>query len=284
MNTTTEFINNDTTAQINKYIDTICSNPSFLCKNRELCGTSTTIYTSVDNVNNICENIKKASKCDNDFKECLVSVKNTFDDAEQLVATSFVNIILPIPNAIDEFGNQKFLRLPALSGHKKEKSDEICSICSCISRFAKSPGDSDNGVTSPGQNECIYEKTFEYYYYPINIEFITTKLKDTPEIKLGKYKIVNTNIIYAHSEEDLIVSTLYSLLLKNNISEFNTKNFILNVLYKDDKSKEKELDLYLINKKEQLNMSKNKFVFINDTSFFYILFVFMIILLYRLKK
>jgi hypothetical protein len=55
----TNFINNETSEQVNRYIDDICSDPSFLCNNKELCGKSTTIYSSVDNVEKICKDMKK---------------------------------------------------------------------------------------------------------------------------------------------------------------------------------------------------------------------------------
>ena len=57
--------------------------------------------------NEICENIEKGKECDTDFKECVVSVENLFDDTHVSVKTSFVNIILPIKDAFDDAGSQK---------------------------------------------------------------------------------------------------------------------------------------------------------------------------------
>ena len=54
------FVDIDTADQVNKYIDDICSDPIFLCRNKELCGTSTSIYAGVENVKNICNDIQKA--------------------------------------------------------------------------------------------------------------------------------------------------------------------------------------------------------------------------------
>jgi hypothetical protein len=52
---------------------------------------------------------------------------------------------------------------------------------------------------------------------------------------------LNSNIIYAHSEEELLVPNLYDLLIKNGIPQPAVTSFILNVLYKNDQEKNKEL-------------------------------------------
>ena len=153
------FVNNDTTEQISNYLDNICSDPSFLCKNKEMCGTNTSIYASVDNVNKICNNIIEANKCENEIKECVILATNYLDDTQKLISTSFVNIIIPITNEVDTLGNQKFLRLPALSSVKNPKSQDICNICDCLDRFGTSPG--NGNYTSPGQNQCIYPNFFQ---------------------------------------------------------------------------------------------------------------------------
>ena len=119
------FQNNDTAEQIDRYIDEICSDSTFLCKNKELCGTSTSIYSSIKNVDNICQDIEKANECENDFQECIVLANNTFGESQKYINTSFLNIIIPIPNALDQDGNNKFIRLPALSSSKKPNSMEI---------------------------------------------------------------------------------------------------------------------------------------------------------------
>ena len=269
----TAFVVNDTTEQVKKYIDEICSDPAFLCSNKDLCGKSTTIYSNPENVQNICTEIEKANECENDVKECMVSTSNLLDDSQSNVITSFVNIILPIPNAFDEHANQKFLRLPALSASKKPKSQDICKICACMDRFATSPGSSavinETSYTSPGQNTCMYPDFIEHYYYPLSIQSINTKIKDTPPVKLGKYTVINSNIIFAHTEEELLVPNLYDLLVKHGISQSIAVSFITKTLHKNDEAKEKELDLYIKGKsKDNINRVKNG-VFYQNITFFY---------------
>jgi len=279
----TTFLNNDTAEQIDRYIDSICSEPTFLCNNKQLCGTSTTIYSDVGNVEKICSNIEKGKECEDNFKECVVTTDNLFEDSRGTITTSFINIILPIKDAFDDAGNQKFLRLPSLSGTKNLKSKDICNICECMNRFATSPGSTagvtEKSYTAPGQNICIYPDTIEHYYYPLSVQNITTKLKDTPPIKLGKYLILNSNIIYAHSEDHLGVANLYDLLIKNNIPERITKSFILDTLYKNNKDKADDLKLYLLSKKQQRTNLVNKGIFYENITFFYILLVVFILLL-----
>jgi len=275
-------LNNDTAEEIDKYIDEICSDPVFLCQNKELCGNNTSIYSNLDNVNKICNDIKKANTCEHDFKTCVVSVKNTTGgDSDKQITTGFENIIIPIPNAFDYNGNNKFLRLPPLSAYKKPDSREICSICECMNRFATSPGASTNISTSPGQNQCVYVDKFEYFYYPLAIENINSKLGNTPPVKLGKYNIINSNIIYAHTEEELLVSNLYDLLVSNGISSFASIDFINNVLYKNDKERSKELQRHIKRKEEKSsNVAAVKTgFFYENISFFYILLVVFIVLL-----
>ncbi len=277
-----QFIDNDTAERVDKYIDEICENSDFLCKNKELCGTSTSIYTSVENVEKICSDHTESNKCENDIQQCVVSANNTFGEEHLTVSTSFVNIIIPIKNVLDSFGNQKFLRLPPLSGSKSKNSNEICSICSCMDRFAQSPGsgDSDNN-TSPGQNRCVYPATFEYYYYPLYIEDINNKLKDAPIIKIGKYKIINSNIIYTNSSEDLSVNNLYDLLIRNQVSDQNAVNFITNVLYSNNPVKSKELQLYILNK-TKINIKKETSgVFYKNLISFFIIFIIFVLLIIK---
>jgi hypothetical protein len=280
------FLNNDTAEQIDRYLDEICSNPDFLCKNKEnkeLCGKNTSIYSNVANVDKICTDLKKANQCEDDVKECVVTTPNLLDDARGLITTSFSNIIIPIPDATDELGNQKFLRLPALSGSKKPNSQDICNLCACMNRFATAPGSLTNigeaSYTAPGQNICIYPTFVEHYYYPLSIENINSKLKDVPPITLGKYRILNKNIIFAQSEEQLLVPNLYDLLMKHSIPEIVTKKFILNTLFKNNRDKSKELQNYL-DLKKQINIKQiNKGFFYENITFFYILLVLFIFLL-----
>jgi len=270
------FINNDTQEQVSQYLDNICSDPNFLCKNKELCGTSTTIYTNVENVNKICKNIALSNKCENDFKECLISTTNYLDESKKTISTSFVNIIIPIPNEVDDQGNHKFLRLPALSGSKNKNSQDICDICECMNRFATSPG-ANNSDTSPGQNQCLYPSSFEHFYYPTSIENINNILSNTPPIIFGKYKVINSNIIAASSEEALNVDNLYELLLKNKISKFNAINFINKLIPK----KVKELNTYILNKNNKKNL-KFKENFYENITIYYIVFIIFIILIFYL--
>ena len=244
------FVDIDTADQVNKYIDDICSDPNFLCRNKELCGTSTSIYAGVNNVNSICNDIQKANECENDFQECVVMANNTFGESQKYISTSFLNIIIPIPNALDQDGNNKFIRLPALSSSKKPNSMEICSVCACMNRFATSPGAGFNTYTSPGQDTCVYNDSFEYYYYPVYIENINKKLTDAPPVVIGKYNIKNSNIIQVYTEEDLSPINLYNILISNGISSALSSNFIIKVLYKENSTITKELQLYLLNEKK----------------------------------
>jgi hypothetical protein len=240
------FINNDTSDQVNKYLDEICSDPAFLCSNKDLCGKNTSIYSSVENVNDICNDLSKANECENDFQECVVQVLSSFDETPRFISTSFSNIIIPIPNALDQYGNTKFIRLPALSSSKKPKSMETCSICACMNRFATSPGGGLNEYTSPGQNQCVYVE-FEYYYYPVSIQNVNKTLKDMP-LMIGKYTVLNSNIIPILTEEDLSAVNMYKVLTRNKIPEAIALSFIKNILYKGNESAIKDLRLFLINK------------------------------------
>ena len=283
------FINNDTQEQVSQYLDNICNDPDFLCKNKKLCGTSTTIYPNIEFVDKTCNDIKQSNKCENDFKECLISTTNYLDESKKTISTSFVNIIIPIPNEVDDDGNNKFLRLPALSSSKNKNSQDICDICECMNRFATSPGANNNSDTSPGQNQCIYPSFFEHFYYPTSIENINNILPNTPPVVLGKYKIINSNIIAASSEEALNVGNLYELLLKNKVSQKNAINFI-NILIP---TKVKELNTFILNNKSSFvsmnnNSLKFKSNFYNNITIYYIVFIIFIILIfyliYRLNK
>jgi hypothetical protein len=257
-----KFIDIDTLETVDKYIDEICSDPDFLCKNNEnieMCGKNTTIYSNVDNVKNICEEIKQANVCENDIKECIVLANNyTFEDSRQFVTTSFSNIIIPITKAFDNDGNQKFIRLPSLSSTKKKNSNEICSVCACMDRFAKSPGaGAKDGYTSPRQNTCTYDDDFEYYYYPLYVDQIRDGIKNTPSVLVGpngKYTVLNKNIIHIKTESDLNSVNLYNILVKNGIANGVAKNFINN-LYKNNEQSLKELELYLLGKDKAGNKS-----------------------------
>jgi hypothetical protein len=274
-----QFINNDTVEQINKYIDSVCSNPTFLCNNKDLCGKNSTLYSDINNVNTICSQLTTANECENNFNECVVLVKNMFEESHQYISSSFVNIIVPISNSVDSAGNQKFLRFPALSGTKKQGSLDTCNICMCMNRFAQSPGSSNNTATSPGQNQCVYPDSFEYYYYPLDIEYINSKLFNPPPITLGGYNIINSNIIYAHSEEDLQVGPLYDILINNGITQQNATTFILNVLYSNNTAKANELNVYINNKANEKLKLKNLEKYYKNITFYYVLFTILLILL-----
>ena len=280
-------LHNDTSEQVDRYIDEICSDPKFLCNNRELCGTNTSIYTNVDNVNTICDNIVKANECETNFKECIVLAKNTFggSDSQKYISTSFVNIIVPIPNSFDKNNNIRFLRLPPLSASKKENSNEICNICNCMNRFATAPGSGNlNTVTSPGQNTCVYNSSFEYFYYPSSIERINDKLKDTPAMMVGKYRVFNDNIIPTVTEENLQVGNLYDILSKYSISQQVILDFI-NIIYPNDTEKQKELKIHLLTLNQQtVNKSIIKKDYTNFSFFYIMLTIFILLLIFNLIK
>jgi hypothetical protein len=285
--TNRKFIDIDTLQSVDNYIDEICSDPDFLCRNeqhKEMCGKNTTIYASIDNVNNICENIKQANICENDIKECVVLADNTLEGSQKFVSTSFSNIIIPIPKAFDKDGNEKFIRLPSLSSTRKKNSNEICSVCACMDRFARSPGSGFNDYTSPRQNKCVFGDKFQYYYYPVYIQQIRDKIKDSPPVVLGGKKVVNTNIIHISTDNDLLITKLYEILIENGISETITYEFLTNVLYGDNEQSLKELKAYLINKKKKKTSTTNKSSFGKggNSNFFYILIIIVIFLFYIL--
>jgi hypothetical protein len=296
--TNRKFIDIDTYESVDNYINEICADPDFLCKSDEhkrVCGTNTSIYTSVNNVNEICENIKEANVCENDIKECVVLANNTFEDSKQFVSTSFSNIIIPIPKAFDNDGNQKFIRLPALSSTKKKNSNEICSVCACMDRFAKSPGSGYNDTyTSPRQNTCVFGDEFEYYYYPYYVDQIRDKIKDTPIVKIGpngKYHLLNKNIIHIRTEDDLNSVNLYNILVKNGISPNVTLEFMKGILYKNDKESLKELDLFLTTQKQtksrfgkKSSFGQTQQTYKNNFFLHFVFVVFMVIILMQLLK
>ena len=288
-------INNDSFEIFNKYIDEICEDPLFLCNNKDLCGNNTTIYANVKNVETICKDIKESSVCENNIKECIVLAHNSFNQSQKFVSTSFENIIVPIPKSIDENGNQKFIRLPQLQSSRKPDSMETCNVCACMDRFARSPGSGFNDYTSPGQNKCVYSDDFEYYYYPVQIEKIRNSnlLKDPPPVIVSsdknKYNVLNKNIIALKTEDELSVTSLYKRLTGEGISEFLTNNFILNILYKNDKERAKELKLYtstlstLSNKTKKSNYSNiSRFGSSNNKNI--LVFIIFIILIYMFIK
>jgi len=287
--------NNDSYEIFNKYIDEICEDPKFLCNNKDLCGNNTSIYANVKNVETICKDIQEASVCDNNIKECIVLAQNSFNQSQKFVSTSFENIIVPIPKSIDENGNQKFIRLPPLQGSRKPDSLETCNICACMDRFARSPGSGFNDYTSPGQNKCVYPDDFEYYYYPVQIEKIRSSnlLKEPPPITVSnsknKYNVLNKNILALKTEDDLSVTSLYKRLTDEGISVFLTNNFILNVLYKNDKERAKELNLYISTLSNQGQTKKGKFSNVSrfgnsNSNKNTLLFIFFIILIFMFMK
>lgn len=278
------FIDNDTSEIVDKYIDEICSDPEFLCKNVELCGTNTSIYTNVKNVESICNDIKESNKCENDIKQCVILSKNTFDESQTYVSTSFVNIIVPIKDAIDPDGNQKFLRLPPLSASKKENSNEICSVCACMNRFAHSPGSGTDNNTSPGQNECVYPENFEYFYYPLYIENINGNVPNAPPVKLGNYNVLNKNIIYANTGDDLTITNLYDILINNGIKDSLTQNFLLNILYPKNSKLADQLSLYLKNKDTMSFLQGEKYKSYKNLSFFYSVFIVLVLFYFFVIK
>ena len=280
-------IDNDTAEIVDKYIDEICEDPKFLCENTKTCGENTSIYTNVKNVENICKDIKAATICDNDIKECVVLANNSFSESQKFVSTTFKNIIIPIPKSIDENGNQKFIRLPNLPGTKKPDSLEICNVCACMDRFARSPGSGFNDYTSPGQNTCVYPDDFEYYYYPLPIETMLKdqiKFKNPPPVTVGsgskKYNVLDKNIIDIKTEDDLSVTKLYDSLTKEGISNYLTTNFILNVLYKNNKQSAKELNLYIQTKNKIPNVKSTFGKSSSNNNLMIMLLIFVILFLF----
>jgi len=273
---------NDSSEIVDNYIDELCSNPEFLCKNIEMCGKNTSIYTNAENIKEICKDIKEANVCENDIKECVVLATNSFDDSQKFVSTSFVNIIVPIPNAVDKNGNQKFLRLPPLSGSKKKNSNEVCNVCACMNRFARSPGSGVNDYTSPGQNQCVYPESFEYYYYPLYIQDISSKVKDAPPITVGKYTVINSNIIFANTEDDLTVTNLYDILIGNGIDQNLTINFI-NIINGNDKQISKEIQLYIIQKNQKILSGQKQIKSYNNFIVFFTTFIIFLIIILVIK-
>ena len=270
---------------VGEYIDDICSDPTFLCNNVETCSASSTFYGNKKDIDKICKDIKLANICENDIQQCVVLAKNNLTKEKGTVLTSFVNIIVPIKNAKDDFGNQKFLRLPPLGGSKKNNSNEICNECACINRFAKAPGNKDTDFTSPGQNECEYSDDFEYYYYPLNIENINRKLKNAPELYLGNYKVINTNIIYANNQDDLEPAKLYDILIEDGINKDLAYNFITQVLYSNRIERTNQLNLHLKSISEKTYNSKKNTSFYETIVTFYVIFItFIILLLFNLMN
>jgi len=258
--TNRKFIDIDTLETVDDYIDEICADPEFLCRNdqhREMCANNTSIYASLDNVNNICENIKQSNVCENDITECVVLANNSFENSQKFVSTSFSNIIIPIPKAFDRDGNQKFIRLPSLSSTSKKNSNEICSVCACMDRFARSPGSGFNDYTSPGQNKCVFGENFEYYYYPIYVQQIRDRVKDSPPVVVGGKIVINTNIIHVSTENDLLITKLYEILVKNGISEQVSNDFLTKVLYRDSPQSLKDFKVYLLDKKKKMASTQN---------------------------
>jgi hypothetical protein len=276
MSTKNEFRQADNLDQINKYIDEICSNPDYLCKNQELCGTSTSIYSSINDVNSICDQLGK-NQCENDITLCNVSTQNTFTDPNQNVVTSFNNIILPIPDAKDNLGNQFFLRLPALSPSKLENSNQPCSICACVERFATTLGLGAN--TAPGQNQCVYMKTFNSIYYPIDMELFN-KNNGIDSVSTAGYTIFNSNIIETYTDDDLQVGVLYDKLVSVGIAESIVRDFVVTTLYNNDQSIIKELQLYIANKGVQTIKMDNKNKFYQNISFYYFVFCVFVVFLF----
>ena len=131
-----KFVDQGTTEIVDDYINDLCSKQDFLCTNRKLCSENTSLFGSQENINKICKDIKIANTCTNDVDICIVSATNLLTNTQKSVNTSFLNIIVPIPDALDDLGNQKFLRLPPLSGSKIPGADDLCNSCACFERFA----------------------------------------------------------------------------------------------------------------------------------------------------
>jgi hypothetical protein len=268
-----KLLENDTTDMVDNYIDSICTDPTFLCAHQEMCGKNTTIYKGKSNVEKICKDFKKANECESDIKQCVVQSVNSMDQSKQFVVTSFINIIVPIPNVKDELGNQMFIRLPPLSSSKKPDSKDLCNLCACMDRFAKSPGGKSNTYTSPGQNQCVFNDGFEYYYYPLEIENLHDTVPGIPPVKLGKYTVFNKNIITISSQSGLSPVGLYDVLLDHKVNKTDIYNFIKNVLYVENEDKQKELDNHILNLKEKYFQKRDNSKLYSKNLFFFIILI-----------
>lgn len=279
-----EYLDQGTDVIVSEYLKNICSYPDFLCANKERCKENSPYYGTLENIEKICNGIKTANICTNNVDTCQVSAKSKIPGTDTNVVTTFMNIIIPIKGAFDDQGNQKFLRLPPLSGSKEPGTDEICNSCACIERFAKSPGTGNTDYTAPGQNLCVFSDTLEYYYYPLRIENISQKLTDEPDIVLDGIKIINANIIYSNNSEDLKPDRLYDILIKNGIIHSIAYNFITSQLYKNNIETEKILNLHLSGKKLDSELESKKGVFLkNIVSFYIILIAFIILIIFNLS-
>jgi len=281
-----KFVDQGTSAIIDDYINDLCANQDFLCTNRKLCSENTPLYGTLDNINKICKSIKIANTCTNDVDICVVSANNLLTSSQKTVSTTFLNIIVPIPGAFDKNGNKKYLRLPPLSGSKIPGSDDVCSSCACFERFAEAPGQSgdDSKYTAPGQNECVFNANFEYYYYPLDIENITNALNEQNDIYLGGSKIDPSNIIFANNNEDLEVGNLYDILIDREIPANTAFSFIVNTLWKNNIDKETQLKLHIKDKKDSELLEIKKLKFSQDVISFYVIFIaFIIMILFNLK-
>jgi len=261
---------NDTAEAKNQYLADLCNDADYLCSNKQVC-VEAPKYTSMSDIDKECATIAKDKICQSDIKECLVQTSSDFNSS--IISTSFVNILLPIKNEIDKNGNQKFLRLPALSPSMSPKQDEICNICSCVSRFAMS---GTSPTTAPGQNMCEFpsSNTIETVYYPVDLENMNKKSNFDNPVKVGKYNIISTNIIYASSEEELEICNLYNLLIKNDIMEYNAVEFIKK-LYKSDLTVTKQIETCI---RQNTLKNKGNGAFYQNISFFYITFAIFLVL------
>jgi hypothetical protein len=279
-----EYVDLATTKAVDDFLQYVCSDKNYLCKNVDKCAKSSNIWGGKDNILKVCENIKKGEKCSKNVDTCLVSARSEIPGASTNVVTTFMNIIIPIPGS-ETNGNKKFLRLPPLSGSIKPGSDDTCSLCACFERFARSrPGEGNTDYTAPGQNTCIFSDNFEYYYYPLDIENIVDNLTESPDIYLGGNKVLNSNIIYSNNNEDLKPDRLYDILIDNGINETVAYDFITKVLYKNNTENEKVLNLHLTNGKLKSQVDKNKNIFLKNIVTFYLIFIaFVILVIFNLR-
>jgi hypothetical protein len=283
---TRKFIDQDTSQIVDDYINDLCSKQDFLCSNRKLCSENTSLFGTLDNIDKICTDIKKANTCINDVDICVVNAKNLITSSQKTINTTFLNIIVPIPNAHDELGNQKFLRLPPLSGSKIPGSNQICNSCACFERFSIAPGQQGENAkyTAPGQGECVFDDSFEYYYYPLDIENITNTLHDDPEIYLGGSRVLSKNIIFANNNEDLQSGNLYNILINNGINAPTAYSFITKKLWPENNDKKTELKLHIKNKTENELLNNDKLKFQKNMITIYVIFIiFIILVLFNLK-
>lgn len=269
----------DTRQFINEYIEDFCQNPEYFCNNSEICKNSGSVNYTQDDIHRICTSYSDGKKCKDDIQSCTVSVKNLIlGEVNDTITSSFNNILIPIPSSSDPYGNPKFIRLPPLSASKSKDLQDICNSCACIDSFAIEPGPTRGGYTAPGQDMCIFPTGFEYIYYPIDLQNVNKKLGKT-SIQIGKYNVVDDNIIEIPSTVSLEPGLLYDILVEKGIPLETAYNFIISTLHKNALEKTKNLILHIKNKNQGKILKNKTNTFYKNMTMYYIIFIVFVILI-----